>query len=95
MEPRCGSGTAGLVGADEGPMRGDSNLDNPALIGNKVLAHSLVGWAADLGLRLEVFSLGPAAALIGANPTTSPLRPCSGSPWPALSISFRLFRIAN
>jgi hypothetical protein len=68
MESRCGSGAAGLVGADEGPMRGDSNLDNPALIGNKLLAHSLVGWAANLGLRLEVFSLGPAAALIGAHP---------------------------
>lgn len=55
------------MGADEGAMRGDGGLDNSALVGNKLLAHGLVGWAANLGLRLEVFSLGPAAALIGAD----------------------------
>eukprot|EP00884_Botryococcus_braunii_P018247 jgi/Botrbrau1/5105/Bobra.0128s0016.1 len=61
-----GRGPAGLVGSDEDPLRGDPSLDSPALFGNKILAHNLVGLAAQIGFRLQVFSLGPSSALLGS-----------------------------
>ena len=45
---------------------GVAGLDAPANAGLKLTAHTLVGLATQLGLRLATFSLGPAARLLGA-----------------------------
>lgn len=44
---------------------GDDGLDAPAATGLKLLAHSLLDLASELGVRLDTFSLGPLSNIIG------------------------------
>ena len=50
---------------------GDDGLDAPEATGLKLLAHSLLGFASELGVHLDTFSLGPVSNLIGTWRRTS------------------------
>ncbi|EIE22710.1 hypothetical protein COCSUDRAFT_42345 [Coccomyxa subellipsoidea C-169] len=63
VSARIGAHPAGLAPPDALP--GDDGLDAPEATGLKLVAHSLLGFASELGVRLDTFSLGPVSNLIG------------------------------
>ncbi|CAL8470707.1 g10249 [Coccomyxa elongata] len=63
VSARIGAHIAGLGPPDALP--GDDGLDAPSATGLKLLAHSLLDLASDLGVRLDTFSLGPLSNIIG------------------------------
>ena len=50
---------------------GGDGIDDHASDGLKLTAHMLTGLAAQAGLRVETFSLGPAAAILGLQATNN------------------------
>ncbi|BDA45712.1 probable Sec1 family domain-containing protein 2 [Coccomyxa sp. Obi] len=63
VSARIGAHIAGLGPPDAVP--GDDGLDAPAATGLKLLAHSLLDLASELGVRLDTFSLGPLSNIMG------------------------------
>lgn len=62
---RVNSAAAGFsVGGEHAGGKGESG-DDIRLAGLRLLAHSLVGLAAQLGYRVDTFALGPIAQMLG------------------------------
>jgi hypothetical protein len=64
----------------------EEGLDAPGSTGLRLLAHALHALGAQLGLRLDTFSLGPAASIIGERPCSCDILLCIASMCPLATL---------
>ncbi|KAK9829698.1 hypothetical protein WJX72_007414 [[Myrmecia] bisecta] len=85
--PRIGGSAAGWATAS-GRHQADQELDAAESVGLQLLAHALVSFAADLNLRVDTFTVGPASHRLGEELCALPVPdgPTGGPPTETASL---------